>query len=59
MGKSDYKKVKNKDVWVQDEVRTKNLYCRSIEMIRWAKRYLNRAKRRRDKQQLRGECDDC
>ena len=47
MGKADYKKVGNKESFVQDRLRHKGIFCISNEWLRWGKRYLNRANRRK------------
>jgi hypothetical protein len=50
MGKSDYKKVNNKNIYVQDRLRHKGIFCISNGWIKWAKRYMNRSQRRKERQ---------
>ena len=52
MGKSDYKKVNDKSSSVQDRLYHKGIYCISDKWIRWSKRYMNRAYRRKAKQSI-------
>lgn len=58
MGKSEYKKVSAKDSYTQSRLRSKKYICISTQWFRWAKRYLNRAPRRRVKQQLKRYVSD-
>ncbi len=50
MRKQGHKKIDNKGAGVQDRLRHKGVFCISNGWIKWAKRYLNRSKRRKDKQ---------
>ncbi len=53
MKKADFKRMPSaKDSWIQWRLADKNFLCTSLKHIRWMKRYLNRAPRRRNKQEV-------
>lgn len=53
MKKADFKRMHSKkDASVQWRLWEKNWACTSLKHIRWMKRYLNRAPRRRNKQEV-------
>lgn len=47
MNKSAHTRLKNKEAFVQDRLRHRNIYCVSAKWIKWAKRYINRSQRRK------------
>lgn len=53
MKKAQYKRVKGKSCDIQWRYRDKQWICISRKWIRWAKKYLNRDTRRRDKQEVK------
>ncbi len=50
MRKAEYKRAKNKNADIQDRLRHKGIFCISNGWIKWAKRYMNRSERRKEKQ---------
>lgn len=50
MKKAGYKTPENKIWWIQRKVRLKDIICVSDDFVRWAKRYMNRSQRRKEKQ---------
>lgn len=53
MSKAAFKRVENKNVYVQDRLKHKGIFCISDKWIHWAKRYLNRSERRKSKQNIK------
>ena len=58
MAKSSYKKVQNKNAFIQDRLEHKGIFCISDKWIGWAKRYMNRSQRRKNKQKLKRNLSD-
>ena len=54
MEKARYKKVNGKNTYVQDRLYHKGIFCISKDWIKWAKKYLNRSYRRKNKQTVKG-----
>lgn len=52
MRKSEHKRVTGTCVYVQDRLRHKNVFCTSLRCIKWAKKYMARAQRRKLKQEV-------
>lgn len=54
MKKAQFKRLKHKENDVQWQYRDRRFICLSLKWIRWAKKYMNRATRRREKHDLGG-----
>lgn len=53
MIKSAYKKLNNKNKSIQDRLYHKGFFYISNSWIKWAKNYLNRSQRRKNKQDIK------
>lgn len=53
MKKAQYRRVKGKSKDIQWQLNDRGIICLSRKWIRWAKKYLNRDTRRRDKQEVK------
>lgn len=45
----------SKEYDIKDRLKHKNIFCISKEWIKWAKKYLNRVDRRKNKQKIKKE----
>lgn len=52
MRKAEYKRVTGSIAGVQDRLWHKNVFCTSLRWIKWAKKYMSRAQRRKLKQEV-------
>lgn len=55
MRKADYKRLKSKEKIIQWRYRDRDFLCTSHKWIKWAKKYLNRSRRRKEKNSLKRE----
>lgn len=58
MGKADHKKLTGKESSVQERLGEKDWICVSDKWVKWAKRYMNKANRRKSKQELDKDMED-
>ena len=49
MRKAEFKRMEGKNESIQDRLNHKGVYCISNDWIKWAKRYMNRSVRRKER----------